>query len=480
LGSTINSWQLYEIKIITTYQDIVFNADSIYKYFKPEKDINEFKLNNGYVQITTAGADAFIISKFSLTNLFSSVKKTNPNQWRNILISLGIFILLVLFFYFTQKKSTVKISGKEILQKIFIVCFLICISVPTLFMFMPGTYHEKETENTEKPEKPQFQVKDVSKFIKEYHAYFEKSFAYRNELITLNSFIQYKLFKASSQPQKVLVGGNNWLYPTEEGIVDDVKKMHPFKPSELNAIINNLKNLQQQCDSLHIKLYITVLPNKYTIYPENLPNRFHVSKEISRREQVTESLTSIGINIIDPTNELLKAKKNTEVFYRYDTHWNYQGGFIGYLKLIQTIQKDFPQIRPLNSNDFENKYKISYNGDLAKLIGMGNILPNNEWLMIPKNGKTFYDGKVTEYISYNSPYKAVYQETADTSMPTALIFRDSYANMLVPFISENFSRSVFLWTNVVLKEAVKKENPDVIILEVVEDKLHLYIDQQAF
>jgi hypothetical protein len=473
LGTSINSWQLYEIKIKTNYEDIVLNADSISKCFYPTKDIGNFELQNNYVQIVTSGADPFIISKFSLTDLLASANKTNPNKWKNILISVGLFILVFLFLYFT-KTSVNKPDSNQILQKTFVISFVICISVPMVFMYLPGTYSAKETENTQAPQKPQLQLKEINKFIKEYHIYFERSFAYRNELITLNSFIQYKFFKASTQPEKVLVGKSNWLYPTEEGIVDDVKREKPFTADEIKLIADNFKRVQHYCDSLHIKFYVALLPNKYTVYPEFLPNRFHIKNQPSKREQIVIALEQNGVKVIDPTEELLKAKPNAEVYYRYDTHWNFQGGFIGYQKLISEIKKDFPQIEELKNIDFNNEYKISYNGDLAKLIGMENILPNNEWMMYPKNKKTWYDGKVTDYISYNSPYKAVYNETSDTIMPRGVMFRDSYSNMMIPFLSENFSRSVFLWTNVILKEVLEKEKPDLVIFEIVEDKLHMY------
>ena len=38
-------------------------------------------------------------------------------------------------------------------------------------------------------------------------------------------------------------------------------------------------------------------------------------------------------------------------------------------------------------------------------------------------------------------------EIDDPSLPRAVIFRDSFASRLVPFLSEHFSRAVYLWQN---------------------------------
>lgn len=46
--------------------------------------------------------------------------------------------------------------------------------------------------------------------------------------------------------------------------------------------------------------------------------------------------------------------------------------------------------------------------------------------------------------------KALFQptvvtETGDPNLPTAVVFRDSFAHELMPFLSENFNRAVYLW-----------------------------------
>ncbi len=57
-------------------------------------------------------------------------------------------------------------------------------------------------------------------------------------------------------------------------------------------------------------------------------------------------------------------------------------------------------------------------------------------------------------------------------LPRAVVFRDSFASRLAPFLSEHFSRAVYLWQNDFDANVVLEEHPDVVIQEIVGR--HLY------
>ena len=66
-------------------------------------------------------------------------------------------------------------------------------------------------------------------------------------------------------------------------------------------------------------------------------------------------------------------------------------------------------------------------------------------------------------------------EIDDASLPRAVIFRDSFVSRLVPFLSEHFSRAVYLWQNDFDAAEVQKEHPDVVIQEIVGRHLYNFI-----
>ena len=66
-------------------------------------------------------------------------------------------------------------------------------------------------------------------------------------------------------------------------------------------------------------------------------------------------------------------------------------------------------------------------------------------------------------------------EVDDASLPRAVIFRDSFVSRLVPFLSEHFSRAVYLWQNDFDAGVVTQEHPDVVIQEIVGRHLYNFI-----
>jgi hypothetical protein len=66
-------------------------------------------------------------------------------------------------------------------------------------------------------------------------------------------------------------------------------------------------------------------------------------------------------------------------------------------------------------------------------------------------------------------------EIPGSSLPRAVIFRDSFTSLLAPYLSEHFSRAVYLWQNNFDADDVLKEHADVVIEEIVGRHLHNFI-----
>jgi hypothetical protein len=66
-------------------------------------------------------------------------------------------------------------------------------------------------------------------------------------------------------------------------------------------------------------------------------------------------------------------------------------------------------------------------------------------------------------------------EIPGSSLPRAVIFRDSFASRLAPFLSEHFSRVVYLWQNDFDGDVVLDEHPDVVIEEITSRHLYVFM-----
>jgi hypothetical protein len=69
----------------------------------------------------------------------------------------------------------------------------------------------------------------------------------------------------------------------------------------------------------------------------------------------------------------------------------------------------------------------------------------------------------------------VVTEHRDRSLPTAVIYRDSFAGRLIPFLSEHFSRAAYLWQNELDFEEIERDKPDIVIQEFVARHFFAYV-----
>ena len=65
-------------------------------------------------------------------------------------------------------------------------------------------------------------------------------------------------------------------------------------------------------------------------------------------------------------------------------------------------------------------------------------------------------------------YKPVFNMGPDPNAPKLLMFRDSFAVYLMPYLDEHFSRSVYVWTPILIPDIIEKEKPDIVVQEIME------------
>jgi hypothetical protein len=173
------------------------------------------------------------------------------------------------------------------------------------------------------------------------------------------------------------------------------------------------------------------------------------------------------------SDELLNAKKHTEVYYKYDIHWNYDGGYIGYKKLLNEMSKCDSTLKIIPLNKYIRKLRYTPTADLSKQLSLENFLLKKEWYYQPIDliGYTETVGKVYPKTLASMATKRTYKEKS--SSPKVVIYRDSYFNLICPFFSENFRECIYIWSNIMALEVLEKEKPDYVVYEITER----YIDR---
>lgn len=173
--------------------------------------------------------------------------------------------------------------------------------------------------------------------------------------------------------------------------------------------------------------------------------------------------TKSTVNIIDVRQPLLAEKALHRVYYKFDSHWNDYGAFIGYSQLVNTIANDYNNIKPLSLMDYELSWKENDYGDLSEILNLAAV--DTCPVFIKKGAPANIEKVSSEKIKADGfPKKTlVYINHSNPNAPVALIYRDSYTDALIPFLTQHFSQTVLIWDTEYSTDMVEKVKPNLVI-----------------
>ncbi len=341
-------------------------------------------------------------------------------------------------------------------------------------------------ENRMLARRPLLNLTNLDSYPAAYEKFYNDHFFGRYELIHLNTLLAgYYLFNRSPVPREVAFGSNGWLYTTnKEREVYDGRYNLPDDYVEAMAAELNERAIAYR--KLGITFYVTVVPMKCEIYPEFLPTYYTHSLKPTFTDRVMAVLKKDSLfHLIGLKDALLDAKKTGEVYYRTDNHWNGLGAWYAYSVIINRIRLDFPAIKPLDRADFTfSDYRYAA-GNLATLAGLQHFIKELIFLPHPLHARA----QETSKFGYRPPplfgYPAEYEvvrSIPDNSLPRIVVIRDSFFAPLIRLLSENFSRSVYIfdaWKYGPNYDIVLNEKPDIVLLEIFEPNLQNILSSYA-
>lgn len=236
-------------------------------------------------------------------------------------------------------------------------------------------------------------------------------------------------------------------------------------------------------------LYLGV-PQQYSILRDSYPGNFNSNAETL---ELTESaffasLEKYGIDYIDMMSEFLETDDFEKYYCRTDHHYNLFGAFFTYQKLIAEMNAAFDANLPvMGEADIEfitikNPYYGSHSRKLYNLYDVneklhyfiekeplpcivannGNTdpgtvfrLPDNE--NSPVTGQVYMGGEMGEVVI----------STNREELPDILLFGDSFAVRLRPFLYHSFNETRVLdlryYTGMTLWEYIELHRPDYVV-----------------
>lgn len=313
--------------------------------------------------------------------------------------------------------------------------------------------------------------KYLSVFPARFEEYYSKRFGFRDTLICWHNIIKVRWLKVSSSPN-VLVGRNGWLFynagkgPNTGG---------PFSPEQLARWQQVLEGRRDWLAERGIPYLFVIAPDKQTIYPEYLPRGMSCNPATLRHDQLLEHLRAHSdLAILDLRGPLKEARASERIYYRTDSHWNKRGAYVAYQQIVSALKNRFPQLQPVPRSAFAPTTVDRPGGDLACMLSLSDQMHEEELALCPlARGSARETGEklpITEKYRLPHMQPAAWESPQDNPV-RALVIHDSFGLLLIPYLAEHFSRSVFLPTDVLDPVIFEREQPDIVIQEMVERKL---------
>ena len=291
--------------------------------------------------------------------------------------------------------------------------------------------------------------------------YVADHFAFRQEMITAQAALDAAVFHVSNQ-EDVILGQEDWLFYRET--LDDYLHTAPLSEQQLFGAARTLALLQEYAESRGARLYVTVAPNKASLYPEYLP---YVGTPLKGEDDVDRLVPYLGEQGVAYLDLFAPFRETDEVlYYHTDSHWNVRGAALAHDTLIAGLNKTGQE--PF----FDGAYHEGepHLGDLYEMV-------------YPTGTKTEADAEYDREFSYSyvRPIRSAEDQFIQTENPARsgnlLMFRDSFGNLLHTFLADAYGQAAFSRAMPYTMSLLDQTGADTVLIEIVERNLDWWATQ---
>nr|WP_187351630.1 DHHW family protein [Brevibacillus laterosporus] len=296
-----------------------------------------------------------------------------------------------------------------------------------------------ESENRSLEQLASFSSRNLmsGKFASNVEKYIADQFAARDFWIGLKTDAERVIGKKESHG--VYLGKDGFLLqkitpPTDENLKERVAAIHSFDDATPD-----------------LRKYVMLVPTAQSVLADKLPSNVSDNGELVSRGKVQRSLRE-NIHIVDVYPALF-ANREQSIFYKTDHHWTTNGAYYAYQALGKQMGFE-PKIK----EDFRIETVTNgFYGSLYSKSGYRHMKPDSIELYLPKDNGRYRVEYVDEqqrsdslYVMDNLKKKDKYTvflngnhglikiATSNREGRKLLVIKDSYANSLLPFLTQHF------------------------------------------
>lgn len=341
-----------------------------------------------------------------------------------------------------MKKHIYKLNSSKALP----ILFLTIVFGFSILSFVIPDKAKSAEENRVLAQTPSlsYQTYFEGRFQTKLEQYFNDQFPFRNSLIKWKTASDLTLDIIESNG--VIKSKDGYLIeriknPSEKDIRHDIKSLDNFKRSNPNC-----------------NFYFLLAPNAGNIMSEKLPRTVHMSNQNKYMTSFFNDLKKIGITPIDSRKTLEKNIDKQQLYYRTDHHWTTGAAYLAY--------KEAHKEMGLDSDIKYKKLSIhrNFRGTLASKSGFTNARNDELQIYWPKKNQNYHDSiynfvdvkkttntfyafdnlkkkdAYTIFGGWNHPFYTISTPTQSTRK--LLLVKDSYANCMIPFLTQDFRKIV--------------------------------------
>ena len=365
--------------------------------------------------------------------------------------------------------------GPRLLNWISVFLFLSTIGLPLVGTLAGIEGGDEKAENRDLATFPSFDGtwRSAVEYGEGIDRWFSDHFAFRSRLVQWFGETRYLWLGVSPSP-RVVAGKDSWLFYGEDFSIDDYANARPFSEFDEANWRESIVRARDWLAESGIAYVFTIAPDKHVIYADEFPESINRVGPMSRMDQLYAAISDTRV-VVDLRPALSHARVSERLYHRTDTHWNDRGAFAAYQQIVEALRSQAPAVPPAwPRSDFDEVPSLTDGKDLAGMIGLTHVLREDDLTLVPRRRRL---ARIVEPIGRDprAPADRVVTEIPGSSLPRAVIFRDSFAGALIPFLSEHFRRAVYVWQNDFDSNLIRAEHPDVVIQEIVGRHLYSFV-----
>ena len=260
--------------------------------------------------------------------------------------------------------------------------------------------------------------------------------------------------------QDVLIGRGGWLFLYGENEIDYYTGSNILTEEEMADYADITNQLKAICDAQGKELYVFIAPNKSQVYDQYMAT-FEIENSYKRLQQLKSYIDeNTSTTLLYPLTELKTYGYYHQDYYKYDTHWNHYGAYIGVWALYNAMGLELENPATIAGSEADaEKY------ELYTLMGRPDDTVTHD--------DTEFSPSYKESVTVNGLNMAtecyVNRTTSDGAVDKKLLLiGDSFRVNMMPYLSKDFTSCTFAHRDYYKEITEDAKSADVIVVEAVE------------